>query len=90
MILRCRGGDLSTTLSVDSELATQGALTTMEWTPEAIKAEIDYRQRALREDARYVRVLRSSAPRKRTWWQRLAHRPRPDLPEQGNRHGNAA
>ncbi|WP_179118252.1 hypothetical protein [Saccharothrix sp. ALI-22-I] len=47
----------------------------MEWTPEALKAEIDYRQAALRSDAAHYRVGRRSLPARRSWWRRLGHRP---------------
>jgi lambda repressor-like predicted transcriptional regulator len=43
----------------------------MEWTPDAIKAEIEYRQCALRADARRSRLVGKPT---RTWWQRLANR----------------
>jgi len=60
----------------------------MEWTPEAIKAEIDYRQQGMRADAQHVRAFRTGAAPKRSWWRRLGHRP--DLPEQRKGQGNAA
>ncbi|WP_158842951.1 hypothetical protein [Saccharothrix deserti] len=53
----------------------------MEWTPEALKAEIDYRQAALRADATQYRVGRVSAPARPSWWRRLGHRPGPDVPK---------
>ena len=62
----------------------------MEWTPESLKAEIDYRQAALRADAAHYRVRRNSRPAKRSWWQRLAHRPGPEVPGAGNGHRDAA
>lgn len=62
----------------------------MEWTPDAIKAEIDYRQTALREDAAHARLARANSAPKRSWWRRLAHRPRPQIPEQRNGHLDAA
>ncbi|MFD7658503.1 hypothetical protein ACFV4N_31400 [Actinosynnema sp. NPDC059797] len=39
----------------------------MEWTPEALKAEIDYRQAALREEAARARARREVAKRA-PWW----------------------
>lgn len=42
----------------------------MEWTPEALKAEIDYRQAALRADAAEYRVGRLASIGKRSWWRR--------------------
>ncbi|MFD9736666.1 hypothetical protein [Umezawaea sp. NPDC059074] len=42
----------------------------MEWTPESLKAEVEYRQCALRTDARQSRLLRKPT---RPWWQRLLH-----------------
>ena len=62
----------------------------MEWTPESLKAEIDYREAALREDAAQHRVSRRSRPVKRTWWRRLAGHSGPDLPAAGNGHREAA
>lgn len=55
----------------------------MEWTPEALKAEIDYRQAALREDA--ARARRTARPVKR-WWQWYGG----EEPEPGNHHREAA
>jgi hypothetical protein len=46
----------------------------MEWTPEAVKAEVDYRQHALREDARNDRLFHLTGARERTWWYRMSHR----------------
>lgn len=46
----------------------------MEWTSEAVKAEIDYRQHTLHQDARNARLLHLSGARQRTWWYRLSHR----------------
>jgi hypothetical protein len=43
----------------------------MEWTPETLKAEVEYRQHALRTDARRFRLIGKPA---RSWWQRAAHR----------------
>jgi hypothetical protein len=40
----------------------------VEWTPEAIKVEVDYRQAALREEAARSRT-RARTP-KRSWWRR--------------------
>lgn len=60
----------------------------MEWTPEALRAEIDYRQKALRADAQHVRVFRTGTSPKRSWWRRLGHRP--DVPEQHKGRRNAA
>ncbi|NUT93606.1 MAG: hypothetical protein HOY78_16465 [Saccharothrix sp.] len=62
----------------------------MEWTPEAIKAEIDYRQTALREDAAHSRLVRANSAPKRSWWRRLAHRPSPEIPVQRNGRLDAA
>ncbi|MEU4744745.1 hypothetical protein AB0G02_30375 [Actinosynnema sp. NPDC023658] len=62
----------------------------MEWTPEALKAEIDYRQAALRADAAQHRIGRQSAPVRRSWWRRLGHGNGPDVPERGNGHRQAA
>ena len=62
----------------------------MEWTPEAIKAEIDYRQTALRSEAAHSRLARLSSGPKRSWWRRLGHRPSPEIPVQRNAHHDAA
>ncbi|MEU4448940.1 hypothetical protein AB0K14_38755 [Actinosynnema sp. NPDC050801] len=62
----------------------------MEWTPESLKAEIDYRQAALRADASHYRVGRQSSRATRTWWRRLAHRAGPDRPAADNGHRDAA
>jgi hypothetical protein len=43
----------------------------MEWTPEALKAEVEYRQCALRTDAHQARLVNRPA---RPWWHRLLHR----------------
>jgi hypothetical protein len=58
----------------------------MEWTPEAIKAEVDYRQAALRADAALARVGRRATAPKRSWWRRLAHQ----SSDRGNGHRDAA
>jgi hypothetical protein len=89
VIFRCRGQHLRTTLGVDRTRTTAG-VGMMEWTPEAIKAEVDYRQRALREMARHSRALRQNTAPKRSWWQRLTHRTEPDIPEQRNGDADAA
>ncbi|WP_186763002.1 hypothetical protein [Lentzea tibetensis] len=52
----------------------------MEWTPEAIKAEMDYRQKALREDSRRYQELLRSGYRPRSWWHRMTHRHEPQVP----------
>jgi hypothetical protein len=52
----------------------------MEWTPEAIKAEMDYRQAALREDARRVREYYRNGGKPRSWWHRMTHRHEPEVP----------
>ncbi|MEU4803201.1 hypothetical protein [Actinosynnema sp. NPDC023587] len=59
----------------------------MEWTPEAIKAEVDYRQAAMRADAAHDRVARRSSAPKRSWWRRLTHRadPAAPVPRKGHR-----
>ena len=44
----------------------------MEWTPESLKAEIDYRQAALRADAAHYRVGRQAHPARRSWWRRAS------------------
>ncbi|MEV0680546.1 hypothetical protein AB0I60_28925 [Actinosynnema sp. NPDC050436] len=62
----------------------------MEWTPEAIKAEVDYRQAALRADAAHARVTRRAQAPKRSWWQRLRHRTGPEVPLPRNGHRDAA
>ena len=62
----------------------------MEWTPEAIKAEVDYRQAALRAVAARALVLRQSAAPKRPWWRRLSHRPGPEVPLPRNGHRDVA
>jgi hypothetical protein len=62
----------------------------MDWTPEGLQAEIDYRQAALRADAAHYRVGRRPAPAKRSWWQRLGHRPGPDPSQGGNGERHAA
>ena len=62
----------------------------MEWTPESLKAEIDYRQAALRADASDYRVGRLSSAAKRSWWRRLGHRPDAESPDAGNGHRDAA
>ncbi|HEX6343866.1 hypothetical protein [Umezawaea sp.] len=62
----------------------------LEWTPEAIKAEVDYRQRSMRADAEHVRQSRRTAPRKAAWWARLAGFAGADVPEQRKARGDAA
>ncbi|MFD1152009.1 hypothetical protein [Saccharothrix hoggarensis] len=62
----------------------------MEWTPESLKAEIDYRQAALRADAAHHRVSRRPAVPGRSWWRRLGHRSGPNDPPAGNDHRDAA
>ncbi|QQQ74948.1 hypothetical protein IOD16_28050 [Saccharothrix sp. 6-C] len=62
----------------------------MEWTPESLKAEIDYRQAALREDAALYRVGRRTHPTRRSWWRRLGHGSGPDAPGADNGHREAA
>ncbi len=62
----------------------------LEWTPEAIKAEIDYRHGTIRADAEHVRVVRRTSPRKPSWWTRVAALARPDLQWQREVQGNAA
>ncbi|MFI9009802.1 hypothetical protein ACIGNX_21470 [Actinosynnema sp. NPDC053489] len=62
----------------------------MEWTPESLKAEIDYRQAALRADAADYRVGRRTHAVKRSWWRRWGHRTDPDAPGAGNDHREAA
>ncbi|GAB2986774.1 hypothetical protein [Saccharothrix stipae] len=62
----------------------------MEWTPESLKAEIDYRQAALRADASHYRVGRQSGQATRSWWRRLAHRTGPDRPSADDGHRDAA
>ncbi|MGI5502143.1 hypothetical protein [Lentzea sp. CA-135723] len=52
----------------------------MEWTPEAIKAEMDYRQTALREDARRAREFYRNGGKPRSWWHRMTHRHEPEVP----------
>jgi hypothetical protein len=47
-------------------------MSSMEWTPEALKAEVEYRQCALRADARRARLVEHD--RSRSWWYRLTHR----------------
>jgi len=60
----------------------------MEWTPESLKAEIDYRQAALREDAAHYRVGRRAVAAKRSWW-KPGHRDDPGSTG-GNGHDQAA
>jgi len=43
----------------------------VDWTPEALKAEIDYRQAALREDAARTRAVEKRSARV-AWWRRAA------------------
>lgn len=62
----------------------------MEWTPEAIKAEVDYRQAALRADAAQARVARQSGAPRRPWWWRLVHHAGPEVPLPRNGHRDAA
>jgi len=62
----------------------------MEWTPESLKAEIDYRQDALRADAAHYRIGRQTHPARRSWWRRLGHGSGPDVPGDGNGHRDAA
>ena len=62
----------------------------MEWTPESLKAEIDYRQAALRADAADYRVGRQTHPARRSWWRRLGHHSGPEAPDAGNGHRDAA
>jgi hypothetical protein len=44
----------------------------MEWTPEAVKAEMDYRVEVARKHAA-VRRLRDARGRQPRWWRRLRH-----------------
>ncbi|MET1071774.1 MAG: hypothetical protein ABWY11_03915 [Umezawaea sp.] len=62
----------------------------LEWTPEAIKAEIDYRQSSMMADAEHVRAVRRSTPEHESWWTRLARRAGPAVPEGRKVQGNAA
>lgn len=62
----------------------------LEWTPEAIKAEIDYRHQSMLANAEHVREVRRTTPRKASWWTRLANRGVPKIPEQRKVQGNAA
>ncbi|GAA1341483.1 hypothetical protein [Saccharothrix algeriensis] len=63
----------------------------MEWTPEALKAEIDYRQAALRADAAQARAHRRQRPApKRAWWRRFGHRDDPQAADRRNGHRDAA
>ncbi|MDQ2588183.1 hypothetical protein [Saccharothrix yanglingensis] len=62
----------------------------MEWTPEAVKAEIDYRQAALRADAARARASRQPRTPRRPWWRGLGHRAAPEAGEGGNRRPEAA
>ncbi|MCS7476217.1 hypothetical protein ACFFQW_05260 [Umezawaea endophytica] len=43
----------------------------MEWTPEALKAEAEYRQCARRTAAHHTRLARKTS---RGWWHRLTNR----------------
>ncbi|PRY42388.1 hypothetical protein [Umezawaea tangerina] len=62
----------------------------LEWTPEAIKAEIDYRQRSMLADAEHVRAARRGLPEHQSWWARLARRAGPTAPEGRKVQGSAA
>ncbi|MCS7478241.1 hypothetical protein ACFFQW_48820 [Umezawaea endophytica] len=62
----------------------------LEWTPEAVKAEVDYRQWSMRADAEHVREVRRTTPRKESWWTRLARLARSNVPEPRKAQGNAA
>ncbi len=62
----------------------------MEWTPESLKAEIDYRQAALRADAAHHRVSRRTNPVKRPWWRRLGHGTGQEGSDTRNGHRDAA
>lgn len=42
----------------------------MEWTPEAVRAEMDYRMETARRH-NVVRQLREGADRRPSWWRRL-------------------
>ncbi|HEV2781445.1 MAG TPA: hypothetical protein VGX25_18845 [Actinophytocola sp.] len=44
----------------------------MEWTPEAVKAEMDYRLETARRHA-VVRKLREGRGPQPSWWKRLRH-----------------
>ncbi|GGP49627.1 hypothetical protein [Saccharothrix coeruleofusca] len=46
----------------------------MEWTVEALKAEVDYRQAALLADAAHTRAERRAGTSKRAWWRWSTHR----------------
>ncbi|WP_033437839.1 hypothetical protein [Saccharothrix sp. NRRL B-16314] len=61
----------------------------MDWTTEGLKAEIDYRQASLHQDAAHHRVSMQSRPARPSWWRRLGHRPGPDLPGNVNGHRDA-
>jgi hypothetical protein len=62
----------------------------LEWTPEAIKAEIAYRQGSMLADAEHVREVRRTTPRKAPWWAKLGSRAALRIPEQRKVQGNAA
>ena len=62
----------------------------LEWTPEAIKAEIDYRRGTMRADAEHVREVRRTTPRKAAWWTRLVNLAGSDVPAPRKAQGNAA
>jgi hypothetical protein len=62
----------------------------LEWTPEAIKAEIDYRQGSMLADAEHVREFRRTSPRRESWWAKLANLARSDIPEQREVRSDAA
>jgi len=62
----------------------------LEWTPEAIKAEIDYRRGSMLANAEHVREVRRTTPRKASWWTRLVSRGAPKIPEQRKVQGSAA
>lgn len=62
----------------------------LEWTPEAIKAEIDYRHGTMVADAEHVREVRRTTPRKPSWWARWGNRDALRIPEQRKVQGNPA
>ncbi|MBV9846344.1 MAG: hypothetical protein JOZ47_14920 [Kutzneria sp.] len=65
----------------------------LEWTPESLKAEIDYRRELATRHARQARLSRQR-PRSRPWWSKIVRRHRDDGsgsdPTGGSEHDVAA
>jgi hypothetical protein len=52
-------------------------MTMLEWTPEAVQAEVDRKHEAAQHSA-LVRQLREARGSRPSWWRRLRSHPEPD------------